>query len=237
METMLKVEDLHASYGSIRALKGISLEVNKGEIVAIVGANGAGKTTLLSCLSGLMPYTGSITYDGQVLDRKTTSDVIVQKGIIQVPEGRQIFGELSVLENLKMGAYSRSKKENLQPEFDVIFKLFPRLGERKNQKGGSLSGGEQQMLAMGRAMMAKPKLLLLDEPSMGLAPVVVADIFKTIRQLNDEGITIILIEQNAKLALKTADRAYVIETGEISISGPAKELAQNETIKKAYLGG
>lgn len=237
METMLKVEDLHASYGSIRALKGISLEVNQGEIVAIVGANGAGKTTLLTCLSGLMPYTGTITYCGNVLDHKASSDVMVQKGIIQVPEGRQIFSELSVLDNLKMGAYSRSKKENLQPDMNRIFELFPRLEERKHQKGGTLSGGEQQMLAMGRAMMAKPKLLLLDEPSMGLAPVVVADIFKTIRQLNESGITIILIEQNAKLALKTADRAYVIETGEITVSGPARELAQNETIKKAYLGG
>lgn len=237
MNTILKVEDLHASYGSIRALKGIDLEVNEGEIVAIVGANGAGKTTLLTCISGLMPYSGTIAYKGEALDQKTSSDKIVQKGIIQVPEGRQIFSELNVLENLKMGAYSRSKKENLNPDLERVFALFPRLEERKTQKGGNLSGGEQQMLAMGRAMMAHPKLLLLDEPSMGLAPVVVADIFKTIRQLNREGITIVLIEQNAKLALKTADRAYVIETGEITVSGAARELAQNETIKKAYLGG
>lgn len=233
----LKIEGLHASYGNIQALKGIDLEVNKGEIVAIVGANGAGKTTLLTCISGLMPYKGTITYDGQQLGGKVTADRIVKMGIVQVPEGRQIFSELSVVENLKMGAYSRPRGENPQPDIERIFALFPRLGERKDQKGGSLSGGEQQMLAMGRAMMAHPKLLLLDEPSMGLAPVVVADIFKNIRQLHDEGITIVLIEQNAKMALKNSDRAYVIENGVITLSGAAKELAENEEIRKAYLGG
>lgn len=235
--SFLKIENLTASYGNIQALKGISLDVNQGEIVAIVGANGAGKTTLLSCISGLMPYKGTITYDGQVLGGKVGADRIVKLGVVQVPEGRQIFAELSVLENLKMGAYSRPSKENIQPDIDRVFKLFPRLEERMHQKGGSLSGGEQQMLAMGRAMMAHPRLLLLDEPSMGLAPVVVADIFKNIRRLNDEGITIVLIEQNAKLALKTADRAYVVETGTITLSGNASELAQNEEIRKAYLGG
>lgn len=233
----LKIEGLHASYGNIQALKGIDLEVNKGEIVSIVGANGAGKTTLLTCISGLMPYRGTITYDGQQLGGKVSADRIVKLGIVQVPEGRQIFSELSVTENLKMGAYSRPRGENPQPDIDRIFGLFPRLGERKDQKGGSLSGGEQQMLAMGRAMMAHPKLLLLDEPSMGLAPVVVADIFKNIRQLHDQGITIVLIEQNAKMALKNSDRAYVIENGEITLSGPAQELAENEEIRKAYLGG
>ena len=232
----LKIEGLYGSYGNIQALKGIDLEVNKGEIVSIVGANGAGKTTLLTCISGLMPYKGTITYDGQQLG-KISADKIVKMGIVQVPEGRQIFSELSVIENLKMGAYSRPRGENPQPDIDRIFGLFPRLGERKDQKGGSLSGGEQQMLAMGRAMMAHPKLLLLDEPSMGLAPVVVADIFKNIRQLHDQGITIVLIEQNAKMALKNSDRAYVIENGEITLSGPAAELAENEEIQKAYLGG
>ena len=230
----LKIEGLYGSYGNIQALKGIDLEVNKGEIVSIVGANGAGKTTLLTCISGLMPYKGTITYDGQQLGGKISADKIVKMGIVQVPEGRQIFSELSVIENLKMGAYSRPRGENPQPDIDRIFGLFPRLGERKDQKGGSLSGGEQQMLAMGRAMMAHPKLLLLDEPSMGLAPVVVADIFKNIRQLHDQGITIVLIEQNAKMALKNSDRAYVIENGEITLSGPAAELAENEEIQKAY---
>ena len=233
----LKIEGLYGSYGNIQALKGIDLEVNKGEIVSIVGANGAGKTTLLTCISGLMPYKGTITYDGQQLGGKISADKIVKMGIVQVPEGRQIFSELSVIENLKMGAYSRPRGENPQPDIDRIFGLFPRLGERKDQKGGSLSGGEQQMLAMGRAMMAHPKLLLLDEPSMGLAPVVVADIFKNIRQLHDQGITIVLIEQNAKMALKNSDRAYVVENGEITLSGPAAELAENEEIQKAYLGG
>ena len=233
----LKIEGLYGSYGNIQALKGIDLEVNKGEIVSIVGANGAGKTTLLTCISGLMPYKGTITYDGQQLGGKISADKIVKMGIVQVPEGRQIFSELSVIENLKMVAYSRPRGENPQPDIDRIFGLFPRLGERKDQKGGSLSGGEQQMLAMGRAMMAHPKLLLLDEPSMGLAPVVVADIFKNIRQLHDQGITIVLIEQNAKMALKNSDRAYVIENGEITLSGPAAELAENEEIQKAYLGG
>lgn len=233
----LKIEGLYGSYGNIQALKGIDLEVNKGEIVSIVGANGAGKTTLLTCISGLMTYKGTITYDGQQLGGKISADKIVKMGIVQVPEGRQIFSELSVTENLKMGAYSRPRGENPQPDIDRIFGLFPRLGERKDQKGGSLSGGEQQMLAMGRAMMAHPKLLLLDEPSMGLAPVVVADIFKNIRQLHDQGITIVLIEQNAKMALKNSDRAYVIENGEITLSGLAAELAENEEIQKAYLGG
>lgn len=235
--SILKIENLNASYGSIVALKGISLAVEPGEIVAIIGANGAGKTTLLSCISGLMTYSGSITFEGETLGGKLGSDKIVQKGIVQVPEGRQIFSELSVMENLRMGAYTRDRKANLEPELCHIFELFPRLAERKNQKGGSLSGGEQQMLALGRALLSRPKLLLLDEPSMGLAPVVVNDIFHTVRELNRQGMTIMLIEQNAKLALKTANRAYVIETGEIVLSGPAADLAENNQVKTMYLGG
>jgi branched-chain amino acid transport system ATP-binding protein len=234
---ILDIKDLCASYGSISALRGINLQVEEGEIAAIIGANGAGKTTLLNCISGLMRFTGTVTYQGEVFAGKIRSAQIVRKGIVQVPEGRQIFSELSVLNNLKMGCYSRSSREPLQKEIAGIFRLFPRLEERKHQKGGSLSGGEQQMLAVARALLSKPKLLLMDEPSMGLAPVVVDDIFKTIRRLNQEGITIMLIEQNAKLALKTAHRAYVIETGEIQFSGPARELAADEKIKAVYLGG
>lgn len=233
----LQIRNLFAYYGSITALKGINLDVNEGEIVCIVGANGAGKTTLLSCISGLMPFKGTISYQGEEIGNSVSSDKIVKQGIIQVPEGRQIFNELTVLENLRMGAYSRSSKENYDNDIEKVFSLFDRLRERKSQKGGSLSGGEQQMLAMGRAIMAKPKLLLLDEPSMGLAPLIVADIFSIIRTLNEQGITIVLIEQNARLALKTAHRAYVIETGEVKISGKAADIAEDETIRKAYLGG
>ena len=237
-EPILKVENLSASYGSIVALKSISMEVYEGEIVAIIGANGAGKTTLLSCISGLMPYKGEIDFKGEKLGGKVDSAAIVERGVIQVPEGRQIFSELSVEENLKMGAYSRKKGEDIQKDMEEVYTLFPRLAERRDQKGGSLSGGEQQMLAMGRAMMANPKLLLLDEPSMGLAPIVVADIFQTIRRLNREKkVTIVLIEQNARLALKTANRAYVVETGLVKLSGDAKELANDPKVRDLYLGG
>lgn len=237
-EPLLKVENVAASYGSIVALKSVSLEVYEGEIVTIVGANGAGKTTLLSCISGLMPYKGSIAFKGEKLGGKIDSAGIVERGVIQVPEGRQVFSDMTVHENLLMGAYSRKKGDNIQPELDEVYELFPRLAERRDQKGGSLSGGEQQMLAMGRAIMAKPKLLLLDEPSMGLAPIVVNDIFATIRKLNHEkGVTIVLIEQNARLALKTADRAYVIETGAVRLSGDAKQLASNPRVRDLYLGG
>lgn len=237
-EPLLKVENVAASYGSIVALKSVSLEVYEGEIVTIVGANGAGKTTLLSCISGLMPYKGSIAFKGEKLGGKIDSAGIVERGVIQVPEGRQIFSDMTVHENLLMGAYSRKKGDNIQPELDEVYELFPRLAERRDQKGGSLSGGEQQMLAMGRAIMAKPKLLLLDEPSMGLAPIVVNDIFATIRKLNHEkGVTIVLIEQNARLALKAADRAYVIETGAVQLSGDAKQLASNPRVRDLYLGG
>jgi branched-chain amino acid transport system ATP-binding protein len=235
--SILDIKDLYASYGNISALRGVNLTVEEGEIAAIIGANGAGKTTLLNCISGLMRFTGTITYQGESFTGKIQSDQIVRKGIVQIPEGRQIFSELSVLNNLRMGCYSRPAGEQVQKEIAGIFRLFPRLEERKHQKGGSLSGGEQQMLAVGRALLSKPKLLLMDEPSMGLAPVVVEDIFKIIRRLNQEGITIMLIEQNAKLALKNASRAYVIETGEIQFSGPAGELAADEKIKAVYLGG
>ena len=229
-EPLLKVENVAASYGSIVALKSVSLEVYEGEIVTIVGANGAGKTTLLSCISGLMPYKGSIAFKGEKLGGKIDSAGIVERGVI--------FSDMTVHENLLMGAYSRKKGDNIQPELDEVYELFPRLAERRDQKGGSLSGGEQQMLAMGRAIMAKPKLLLLDEPSMGLAPIVVNDIFATIRKLNHEkGVTIVLIEQNARLALKTADRAYVIETGAVQLSGDAKQLASNPRVRDLYLGG
>ena len=236
-ETILSIDHVSANYGSIVALKDVSLEVRQGEIVTLIGANGAGKTTLLSCISGLMGYKGSITYKGETLGGKIDSAAIVKRGLIQVPEGRQIFSEMTVMENLKMGAYSRNRKSSIQPELDEVFEMFPRLAERKEQKGGSLSGGEQQMLAMARAMMAKPELLLLDEPSMGLAPVVVADIFKIIRRLHDAGVTIMLIEQNAKLALKNSNRAYVMETGTIMLSGDAKALAADPQIRALYLGG
>lgn len=234
----LSIQNLSAAYGNIQALYDINIDIEQGEIVTIVGANGAGKTTLLTCISGLMPHKGTIRFCGEeIANKKISSDRIVQKGIVQVPEGRQIFAELSVYENLRMGAYSRSRKERLAEDIDEVFDLFPVLRERRGQKGGSLSGGEQQMLAIGRAMMAKPKLLLLDEPSMGLAPLVVNDIFKTIHKLNQSGVTVILIEQNAKLALKVADSAYVIQNGRIMLQGRAAELAQNPQVKELYLGG
>lgn len=233
--SFLKVENLRASYGNIQALKGIDLEVEKGEIVAIVGANGAGKTTLLTCISGLMGYTGTITYDGQVLGGKITADKIVKMGVVQVPEGRQIFSELSVLENLKMGAYSRPKGEDPRPDIERVFKLFPRLEERMHQKGGSLSGGEQQMLAMGRALMSRPKMIVMDEPSMGLSPLYVSEIFKIIQDINASGTTVLLVEQNAKKALAIADKAYVLETGNIVLSGKASDLMNDDSVKKAYL--
>jgi branched-chain amino acid transport system ATP-binding protein len=235
--SLLTIENLGASYGSIVALRNINISVEQGEIVTIIGANGAGKTTLLNCISGLMRFTGAITYNGRAYTGQISSSDIVKKGIIQVPEGRQIFSDLSVYDNMRMGAYSRPSKENVQKDIEEQLKVFPRLEERRRQKGGSLSGGEQQMLAFARALIAKPKVLLMDEPSMGLAPVIVTDIFNTIGRLRDEGITIFLIEQNAKLALKVADRAYVVENGEIHMSGSANELANNDKIKVLYLGG
>lgn len=234
-EPLLKVENVAASYGSIVALKSVSLEVYEGEIVTIVGANGAGKTTLLSCISGLMPYKGSIAFKGEKLGGKIDSAGIVERGVIQVPEGRQIFSDMTVHENLLMGAYSRKKGDNIQPELDEVYELFPRLAERRDQKGGSLSGGEQQMLAMGRALMSHPKLIVMDEPSMGLSPLYVNEIFDIIRKINADGVTVLLVEQNAKKALSIANRAYVLETGKIVLSGDAKELMNDDSVKKAYL--
>ena len=235
-EPLLKVENVAASYGSIVALKSVSLEVYEGEIVTIVGANGAGKTTLLSCISGLMPYKGSIAFKGEKLGGKIDSAGIVERGVIQVPEGRQIFSDMTVHENLLMGAYSRKKGDNIQPELDEVYELFPRLAERRDQKGGSLSGGEQQMLAVGRAIMSDPEFLMLDEPSMGLAPLVVAEIFNVIKKVHEMGITVLLVEQNAKMALKISDKAYLLNTGSIVASGTGKEFLQSDILTSAYLG-
>ena len=233
----LRVEDLKAAYGSVQALNGISFQVRRGEMVTVIGSNGAGKTTLLRCISGLMTYDGAVVYDGNELN-KWGPDQIVKGGVVQVPEGRQIFPEMSVMENLKMGAFTRKRSDSIQPELDFVFNLFPRIKERLSQKGGSLSGGEQQMLAISRALMAKPRLLLLDEPSMGIAPVLVDEIFDTIQQLNQkDGITILLIEQNAKLALEFSHYAFVIEAGNMMLSGVSKEVADNEEVRSLYLGG
>lgn len=235
--SFLKVTDLKAAYGSIQALKGISLEVEKGECVAVIGANGAGKSTLMKSIMGAMPKSGgTVEYDGQDIT-KLGSDKIVRSGIALVPEGRQIFSELSVLENLKMGAYIRNKKDNLQDDYDKIFQIFPRLKERLSQKGGSLSGGEQQMLAVGRALMSQPKLLLIDELSMGLAPVLVETLFEALREINENGTTILLVEQDANMALNFANRAYVIETGKVELSGNAKDLLKDDRVRALYLGG
>lgn len=235
--SFLKVTDLKAAYGSIQALKGISLEVEKGECVAVIGANGAGKSTLMKSIMGAMPKSGgTVEYDGQDIT-KLGSDKIVRSGIALVPEGRQIFSELSVLENLKMGAYIRNKKDNLQNDYDKIFQIFPRLKERLSQKGGSLSGGEQQMLAVGRALMSQPKLLLIDELSMGLAPVLVETLFEALREINENGTTILLVEQDANMALNFANRAYVIETGKVELSGNAKDLLKDDRVRALYLGG
>lgn len=232
---MLKVNDINVYYGNIHALKGISLEVHTDEIVALIGANGAGKSTTLKTISGLMhTKTGSITLMDEDITH-TDAHKLVSKGLAHVPEGRRIFLQMTVLENLEMGAYTQPGyvKEGIQD----VFERFPRLKHRKNQIAGTLSGGEQQMLAMGRALMSKPKLLMLDEPSMGLAPILVQQIFDIIKELHAAGTTILLVEQNAEMALRIADRAYVLESGRITISGTGKELAQSDSIKKAYLGG
>lgn len=233
---MLKVTDLRTCYGKIEALKGISIEVNEGEIVTLIGANGAGKSTTLKTLSGqLAPTSGTIEFFGEKI-AGSPAHKVAAKRIIQVPEGRRIFSRMTVLENLEMGAYLRSDKNEIAADLDHVFELFPRLKERIAQKGGTLSGGEQQMLAMGRGLMASPRLMMLDEPSMGLAPVVVETIFEIIAKLNADGITILLVEQNANLALSIADRGYVLETGEIKLTGSGKELLANEDVRKAYLG-
>jgi len=233
---LLEIENLHTYYGQIHALKGVSLTVDKGEIVTLIGANGAGKSTLLKTTSGLLrPSQGSILLDGKDLTQYPPHE-IVARGVVQVPEGRRVFGRLTVTENLEMGAFAISDQKLIKENLERVFNLFPRLKERSRQVSGTLSGGEQQMLAMGRAMMANPRVLLLDEPSMGLAPVLVDGIFDTIRQLHAEGTTILLVEQNARMALQVADRGYVLQSGAVVLSDNAENLRQNELVRQAYLG-
>ena len=234
---LLEVKNLEVNYGMIKALKGISFEVNEGEIIALIGANGAGKTTTLHTVSGILPKAGGNIYlEGKDIT-KIPAHKLVQLGISQVPEGRRVFSQMTVLENLKMGAFTRKDKESvIEKDLKDIYARFPRLEERKNQMAGTLSGGEQQMLAMGRALMSKPKILLLDEPSMGLSPILVSEIFDIIKAINEAGTTILLVEQNAKKALSIANRAYVLETGNIAMSGDASALINDDNIKKAYLG-
>jgi branched-chain amino acid transport system ATP-binding protein len=234
---VLTITDLHVYYGNIAAVKGISFEVYEGEIVTLIGANGAGKSTTMRTISGLIkPRKGEITFEGQVVSGKPGNEVAAL-GIAQSPEGRRIFPRMTVLENLELGAFLRADKTTIQDDLDRIYDLFPRLKERLGQKGGTLSGGEQQMLAMGRALMAQPRLLLLDEPSMGLAPVLVDVVFEIIERVNKEGTTILLVEQNALAALGIADYAYVLESGSLKLEGPARELAKDDEIVRAYLGG
>lgn len=233
---MLKINDLHVAYGGIKALRGISLEVPEGKIVTLIGSNGAGKSTTLRTISGLVKATsGSITYNGKELLGMPINQII-EEGIIHVPEGRRVFSDMSVLENLKIGAYLRRDKAQIAEDIKWVYSLFPRLAERHWQMAGTLSGGEQQMLAVGRALMGRPKVLMMDEPSLGLAPLIVRDIFTIIREINKQGMTILLIEQNANMALHTADIGYVLETGLITLSGPGKELLRDEKVRKAYLG-
>lgn len=233
---MLEVKNLSVSYGAIEAVKAISFTVNDGEIVSLIGANGAGKTTTLHTITGLVPAkSGSVMYNGVDL-LKTHNNKIVTLGMAHIPEGRHVFTRMSVEENLEMGAFSLKDQSDLKKDLDMVYGLFPRLKERRNQKAGTLSGGEQQMLAMGRALMSHPKTILMDEPSMGLSPKLVKEIFSIIRKLHEQDITILLVEQNAKMALSIADRAYVLETGRITMEGDAKELLNNEQVRKAYLG-
>lgn len=233
---MLEVKDLEVYYGMIQAIKGISFEVNKGEIIALIGANGAGKTTTLHTVTGLIsPKKGSIVFEGKDIT-KVPAHRIVSMGMAHVPEGRRVFAELSVYENLKMGAYTRKDKGGIEESLENVYRRFPRLEERRNQMAGTLSGGEQQMLAMGRALMSRPKIILMDEPSMGLSPILVNEIFDIIRSVSESGTTVLLVEQNAKKALSIADRAYVLETGKIALEGNAKDLLEDDSIKKAYLG-
>jgi branched-chain amino acid transport system ATP-binding protein len=233
---MLEVKDLHVHYGVIEAIKGISFKVNKGEVIALIGANGAGKTTTLHTVTGLIkPTSGTIFFEGKDIT-KVPAHKIVSLGMAHVPEGRRVFAQLSVYDNLIMGAYTRKDKEEIQNTLQVVYDRFPRLEERKNQMAGTLSGGEQQMLAMGRALMSHPSIILMDEPSMGLSPIFVNEIFDIIEQVSKAGTTVLLVEQNAKKALSIADRAYVLETGNISLSGDADKLMNDEAVKKAYLG-
>jgi branched-chain amino acid transport system ATP-binding protein len=234
---MLKLEDVNVHYGEVRALKGISLEIHEGELVTLLGANGAGKSTALMTISGILrPRSGHITFEGHDLARTDAYDV-VRLGIIQCPEGRRIFGGLTVLENLRMGASRRQDRLEVQADLDWVCSLFPVLGQRMHQTGATLSGGEQQMLAIGRALVARPRLLLLDEPSLGLAPLVVRDIFDVIQQLHHRGVTILLVEQNVRQALQIADRGYLLETGRVVLSGPVLELRTNPEVERFYLGG
>lgn len=234
---MLEVRDLEVYYGAIHTVKGISLRVEDGQIVTLIGSNGAGKSTTLHTISGLIkPRSGNILFDGTDITG-TPAHKIVASGLVQVPEGRHVFANMSVMENLDMGAYLRKDKDGIEKDKKKVFELFPRLFERKNQLSGTLSGGEQQMLAMGRALMERPRVLLLDEPSMGLAPLLVKEIFSIIKTINEEGTTVLLVEQNANMALSIADYAYVLETGRITLSGPAADLSASEAVRKAYLGG
>ena len=234
--SMLEIKDLEVYYGMIQAIKGVSFDVNEGEVIALIGANGAGKTTILHTITGLInAQKGSVWFEGKDIT-KVPAHKIVSMGMAHVPEGRRVFANLTVLQNLKMGAYTRKDKTEIEQTLDSIYKRFPRLMERQNQLAGTLSGGEQQMLAMGRALMSKPRIILMDEPSMGLSPIFVEEIFNIIKEISASGTTVLLVEQNAKKALSIADRAYVLETGKIVLSGDAKELMNNESIKKAYLG-
>ena len=233
---MLEIKDLEVYYGVIQAIKGISFEVNQGEVIALIGANGAGKTTTLQTITGMLQAKkGQIIFEGKDIT-KVPGHKIVSMGMAHVPEGRRVFADLTVLENLKLGAYTRKDKNEVEETLQKVYQSFPRLKERKNQSAGTLSGGEQQMLAMGRALMSKPRIILMDEPSMGLSPIFVEEIFKIIQEISAAGTTVLLVEQNAKKALSIADRAYVLEPGNIVLSGDAKELMINESIKKAYLG-
>jgi branched-chain amino acid transport system ATP-binding protein len=234
--TVLELRDVHTYYGAIQALKGISIDVRDGEIVTLIGANGAGKSTTLRSINGLnRPRDGSISFQGREIT-STPAHEIVKRGISQAPEGRRLFPRMTVLENLEMGAFQRSDRSEMRQDLDRVFTLFPRLAERKSQKAGTMSGGEQQMCAIGRALMARPKLLLLDEPSMGLAPIFVEKIFEIVKEINEQGTPILLVEQNALMALDVADRGYVLETGTIKLADDAKKLRSNEEVRKTYLG-
>lgn len=237
MADMLEIKDIHVYYGAIHAIKGVSLTVRQGEIVTLIGSNGAGKSTTLRTVSGLLkPKEGDILFEGESIAGRPAQS-IVKLGISQVPEGRRIFANMTVMENLELGAFSRDDADGIEADMNMVFERFPRLLERKEQAAGTLSGGEQQMLAMGRALMSRPRLLLLDEPSMGLAPLLIREIFSIIVDINKTGTTVLLVEQNANMALSIAHRAYVLETGRIALSGDAKELAASEEVRKAYLGG
>lgn len=237
MADMLEIKDIHVYYGAIHAIKGVSLTVRQGEIVTLIGSNGAGKSTTLRTVSGLLkPKEGDILFEGESIAGRP-AQAIVKMGISQVPEGRRIFANMTVMENLELGAFTRDDADGIEADMNMVFERFPRLLERKEQAAGTLSGGEQQMLAMGRALMSRPRLLLLDEPSMGLAPLLIREIFNIIVDINKTGTTVLLVEQNANMALSIAHRAYVLETGRIALSGDAKELAASEEVRKAYLGG